>query len=317
MAIFAIIVIPDYSMDDIRNHPLYRKHNIDSAMSALWDFYKSRFVLLFIISFVMSGLIQFATSFADFTDLQSTTDPMVLLEKLRDFMLPLAILAAISLIFSVILSYWVLHSPLEEGNGVLNALVKSLKYIIPYLIIIVILTFAGAIAIILGIMALIVGVFFSATYIAMVSFFILPVMMVENGSIDTTIVRTVKLAHRNFWPNMGWTAVFLILLIIVSIVLSGLVLIPFAGSFMSAFANPEDTSKISALPGDPLFLLLSSAVNALTLPLFPIFSFILYFNGKAHEDNVNVQTNSQGSTEDYRVKVEDLYAKPRDGENQN
>jgi uncharacterized membrane protein len=144
----------------------------------------------------------------------------------------------------------------------------------------------------------------------MISFFILPVMMVEDGNIDHTIRRTVRLAHKNFWPNMGWTAVFIILFLVTSLILSGLVLLPFAGSFMSAFANPEDKSQIITISTSPMFILLSSAVNALTLPLFPIFAFILYFNGRAQEDNVNI--NPVKEEGEYKVKVEDLYSKPRD-----
>jgi hypothetical protein len=302
-------------MEQIRNHPLYRKHNIDSAMSALWEFYKTRFFVLFLISLVMSGILQYATSFIDLKDLQSTTDPMILLEKLMVLLVPMLLLAVASLFFSTILHYYVLHKPLGDSNVLLNSLWRSAVYFLPYIVIVIILSFVGIIAFIAGLMVLFVGVFFSMTYIAMLSFFILPVMMVEESSIDVTIVRTVKLAHRSFWPNMGWTAVFIILFIIISIVLSGLTLLPFAGSFMSAFANPDDTSKIMTLTTDPLFLLLSSAINALTLPLFPIFAFILYFNGRAHEDNVNIP--STGTTDEYKVRVEDLYARPRDEENKN
>jgi hypothetical protein len=89
-------------MDHIKNHPLYRKHNIDSAMNALWEFYKTRFFVLFIISLVMSGILQYATSFTDLKDLQTTTDPMILLEKLKGLMLPMAIFAVVSLFFSTI-----------------------------------------------------------------------------------------------------------------------------------------------------------------------------------------------------------------------
>jgi hypothetical protein len=41
-------------MDQISNHPLYKIHNIDSAISSLWDFYKKKFAVLFIISLVMA-----------------------------------------------------------------------------------------------------------------------------------------------------------------------------------------------------------------------------------------------------------------------
>ena len=58
----------------------------------------------------------------------------------------------------------------------------------------------------------------------------------------------------------------------------------------------------------PLFIILSAIVSALTLPLMPIFACILYFNGKAGEDQtISVPVPKP---EDYKVKVEDLYAKP-------
>ena len=53
-------------------------------MSSLWEFYKKNFVVLFLTSFVMSLVIQYASTMVDFKDLQSTTDPMLLLEKFKE-----------------------------------------------------------------------------------------------------------------------------------------------------------------------------------------------------------------------------------------
>jgi hypothetical protein len=300
-------------MDQIKGHPLYRKHNMDSAMNALWEFYKKRFVALFLISLVMSGITQYATMFIDIKSLQSMTDPALILEKLRSYLVPMIILMVVSLFFSTILHYYILHKPLDSSENILKAIYKSPKYFVPYLIIMVIFAFVGSIAIVLGIFVLIIGAFFAIAWVAMISFFILPVMMAEEANIGTTIVRTIKLAHKNFWPNLGWTAVFIILYLVISLVLSGIVLLPFAGSFLKTFANPQDTSSITNLPTDPIFLLLSSAVNALTLPLFPIFAYIMYFNGKASEETVAISFEPENK--DPRVTVEDLYAKPREENN--
>jgi hypothetical protein len=300
-------------MDQIKEHPLYRKHNIDSAMNALWEFYKSRFVALFLISLVMSLIQQYATVFIEFKDLQATNDIELILEKFKAMFVPLLILMVVSLLFTTILHYYVLHKPLYKECNIITCILRSLKYFIPYLIIIIILAFVGSIAILLGLLVLIVGVFFSAGYLMMISLFILPVMMVEDTNIGNSIGRTLKLSHANFWPNMGWTAVFLILMVIISIILSGIVLIPFAGSFIKTMANPQDTSMIMNLTKDPLFLFLSSAVNALTLPLIPIFAYILYFNGKAREEDVPLPVYNDNNG---RVRVEDLYAKPRIEEDQ-
>ena len=296
-------------MDQIKEHPLYRKHNIDSAMNALWDFYKSRFVPLFLISLVMSLIQQYATLFINFKDLQATNDLELILEKFRAMLVPLLILSVVSLLFTTILHYYILHKPIYKECNILVCILRSMKYFVPYLIILIIMAFVGSIVILLGLLVLIVGVFFSALYLTMIYLFILPVMMVEDTNIGNSIARTLKFSHSNFWQNMGWTAVFVILLVIISIILSGIVLIPFAGSFIKTMANPQDISTITDIAKDPVFLLLSSAVNALTLPLIPIFAYILYFNGKAREEDVPLPAFKDDNNGP--VRVEDLYAKPR------
>lgn len=299
-------------MDQIKNHPLYRKHNIDSAMSSLWEFYKTRFTALFLISLVMSLISQYGSTFINLSEMQNITDPAEMFSKLKDYLLPMAILMVVSLFFTTIMHYYILHKPIDREQNIFTCIIRSLRYFLPYLVIIIILLFVASIAIVLGLMVLIVGVFFSLTYIAMISLFILPVMMAEDAGIDMTISRTVRLSHSVFWPNMGWTAVFIILYLIISMVLSGIVMIPFAGSFIKTFANPEDASTIMNLPSNPLFLIISAAVNALTLPLFPIFAFIIYFNARAKEEGLNnLSGNDQNEN---RVRVEDLYAKPGDNE---
>jgi hypothetical protein len=294
-------------MLQITNHPLYKKHNIDSAMSSFWEFYRSRFLSLFMISFVMSLIIQYGSTLGNIKEMLTIKDPLALLEKLKDNIVPLLIISVVSFYFSTILHYYILFKPLDSSKNILVSSLESLKYFIPFLIILIILAFFGSFAIALGLMALGVGVIFSVIYLMMISFFILPIMMTEGINISTTIVRTATLSHSNFWNNMGWSSVFLILFIIVSLLLSNIILIPFTGSFLKTIFNPENEGNMVDLTTNPVFIILSSAVNALTLPLIPIFGFILYFNGRARE--VVVQAPSYGDN-NYKVRVEDLYAKP-------
>lgn len=295
-------------MDQFSSHPLYRRHNIDSAMSSLWEFYKKKFLPLFLISIVMSLVIQYASTMVNFKELQTITDPLVMLEKIKGYIIPILIISLVNLLFTTILQYYIIYNPLNNENNILVSALKSLRYFIPYLIIMVLLAFAGSIAIVLGILALIIGVFFSILYIMTLYFFILPILMVEGPNIANTISRTIMLAHRNFWSNIGWVAVFIIILIVVSVIFSGIVLLPFTGSFVKTIINPEDASDILDMTTNPLFIILSAIVSALTLPLMPIFSCILYFNGKAGEEQG--QTITRVNPENDRVRVEDLYAKP-------
>ena len=116
-------------MDQFSSHPLYRKHNIDSAMSSLWEFYKNRFLSLFIMSLVMSFVIQYASTFVNMKELTSITDPMLLLEKIKGLLLPILIISLINLLFSTILQYYIIFSPVSTGNSIFISILKSLKYL--------------------------------------------------------------------------------------------------------------------------------------------------------------------------------------------
>jgi hypothetical protein len=241
-------------------------------------------------------------------ELSSITDPMILLEKVKGFLIPILVISLINLLFTTILQYYVIFNPGNNENTIFISIVKSLRYFIPYLIIIVLLAFAGTIAIILGIFALIVGAFFVMLYVVTLYLFILPVMMAEETNIGSTISRTINLTNKNFWSNIGWVAVFIIIMLVISVVFSGIILLPFTGNFIKTIVNPEDATKLVDVTTKPMFIILSAIVSALTLPIMPIFACILYFHGKAGEDQI--QQVSIFVPEDNKVRVEDLYAKP-------
>jgi len=296
-------------MEAIMNHPLYRVHNIDSVMSSLWDFYKKKFVVLFIASFIMSLCIQLISLNFDFAELQTMTDPMVMLEKIKSFILPMLLMLLANLVFSMILQYYVIYSPVNDNVNIFNSIYKSLKCFFPYLAILILFAFFGSFAIMLGLLAVIIGVFFSLLYLMMIFMFILPILMVEGNNIANGISRTIKLAHKGFWSNMGWAAVFILILLVISIVASAIVALPFTGSFLKMIANPEAAGELINYMYNPVFIILTSLVNALTFPLMAIFSTILYFNGRAREDGLQIADPI--TNEPPKVTVEDLYAKPQ------
>ena len=295
-------------MDQLRNHPLYQKHNIDSAMNSLWEFYKKNFLVLFVVSFVMSLAMQYLSTFVNMKDLQSVTDPMEIFEKLKGYIWPMILVSLVSLFFSTILHYYVIYYPIDRENNIITSAIKSLKYFVPYLIIIILLAFAGSFAIALGLLVFIIGVFFSALYVMTLYLFILPVLMIEGPNIGNAIKRVFKLAHRGIWSNISWVAVILVLMIVISVIFSGLILLPFSGSFFKTLANPENVTSLLDYTKNPLYMVLSALANALTFPIMPIFACILYFNGKAGEEQI--QSGIPAEPEDKKVKVEDLYAKP-------
>jgi hypothetical protein len=294
-------------MDQFSNHPLYQKHNIDSVMNSLWGFYKKNFLSLFIISLVMSLVMQYLSTFIDIKEMQNVKDPLVLLEMMKGFLVPILVISLVNLLFTTIMQYYIIYNPLSSENTFVACLLKSLRYYIPVLIIMILLAFAGSIAVILGIFVLIIGMFFAILYVMTLYLFILPIMMIESMNIGRTITRTFSLAHRNFWSNIGWVAVFVIILIVISVVLSGIIMLPFSFSFIKTIINPE-ASAVTDVASNPVFIILSALTGALTLPLMPIFAAILYFNARAGEEQShNVSTLNP---ENDKVRVEDLYAKP-------
>jgi hypothetical protein len=241
-------------------------------------------------------------------DLQPSTDMIVMLEEIKGIIGPILIISLINLIFTTVLQYYIIHNPIDSNKTIFVSALNAMKFIVPYIIIIVLLAFTGSIAIILGAFLLIIGAFFAGLYIMTLYLFILPVMMAEETNIGDTIARTFSLVHRNLWANIGWVAVFIIIIIVISVLLSGIILLPFSGSFLKTIFNPEEASALLYMTTNPVFIVLSALSSALTLPLMPIFASILYFNGKASEEERN--SFNSVNPEDDRIRVEDLYSKP-------
>ncbi|HPM18413.1 MAG: hypothetical protein GT598_13680 [Bacteroidales bacterium] len=297
-------------MNDFSRHPLYRIHTLNSAMSSMWAFYRKNFTVLFIMSLAVSLMTQFVSTRIDFAGMQTITDPQEMLSEMRGYAAPLLLIAILNLLFTTVLQYYVIYNPVDESNNIVRSLVSSLRYFVPYIIILILLAFFGSMLIVLGLAALIVGAFLAALYVFTVYLFILPVMMSEGPSIANTISRTIRLAHRNFWTNAGWTAVFLVILIVVTVIFSGLILLPFSGSFLKVFTNPEAAGAVAELASNPLYFILTAVVNALVFPLMPVFACILYFNGRAGEDQISDAGANRDEDNGRNVRIEDLYARP-------
>jgi hypothetical protein len=204
--------------------------------------------------------------------------------KVREYMWPMLIISVVSLLFTTILHYYIIYNPLDPEINIFRSAMLSLRSFVLYMIIMVFLVIAASFALFLGLLLVVIGVLFAAIYVMTIYLFILPVLMVEGPSIANTISRTVTLAHRNFWPNIGWTAVFVVILLVITTLFSGLILLPFTGKFFQAFTNPGEASSLIEITTKPLYLVLSALLSAITMPLLPIFACILYFNGRAREE---------------------------------
>lgn len=295
------------SMENFSNHPLYRNHTMDSAISSLWEFYKKNFLVLFLTSFVIAIGMQLIMPKMNFGEISSYTDPMQLLDMYKRLMVPFLGMAAISILLNVILQYYVMYHPLEEHPNIFEAAFKSLKYLPAYIIILILFSFMAVFALLIGVIVFIVGMFFAAFWLAMVFMFILPILMAEGNNIGNTISRTFSLSHRGFWSNMGWVAILILIIMVFSFIISGLIMIPFSGSFFKLISHPEEAANAMNFMTNPVYIVLSAILSALITPIMPIFSAILYFNARSRETEVKSPVRNN---EPDKVRVEDLYAKP-------
>lgn len=280
-------------MEDFSNHPLYKKHTIDTAMDSLWKFYSSHFFVLFLISFVSLVAINFYNQTIDFNKLVEAaktlqSDPEYLgeyMEVMKEILWDMIPVFILILFVNVLLSQYILRNP-SHGNNIPGYFIGSLKYFLTYLIILIVSAPLIMVALAAGLVAIVIGVLFAIVWVFALLSFTLPILMAEGNDISRAISGSFRLMHKNFWSNMGWTGVFIVIVLIMSFILSGLALIPFAGSFLQTLANPDETAPIVELGKNPIYLLMSAALSSLITPLYPIFSFILYFNGKARENIV-------------------------------
>lgn len=294
-------------MVDYTKHPLNKRYELDTALSSIWGFYKKWFGSLIIISFIFSLIITYISGRLNISEIYSVPEPEEIMAILRSMLGPYALIILFSFVFTLILQYYVIRKPVDPENNIFSiGITGVIKYFLPLLVLYIILSLFAVFAFLLGLILLFVGAIFATIYIVLIYAFIAPVLMIENPGIGETITTTLSLAHKRFWPNIGWVTVFVILVIVVSFVLGAIIMIPYGGSFLRTIMNPENASELLNLTSRPSFITLSALANAVTMPLFPIFSLVLYFNARSNGVG-EVITDHRGDSNG-PVKIEDLYS---------
>jgi hypothetical protein len=294
-------------MKEIDNHPLKKRYNIDIAFNEITRFYKRWFLPLFGISLVSSLLTSFMSAGIDISGLQGNSDPAALIAAMKPMAWRYMLIAVIGLYFTILLQYFIIVRPLSPESDLTADIIRvTTRFLFPVLAVYIILSVLTMAALMLGVVILIIGALFAGLY-AMIFFALTaPVMMIENGTIGDTLSRIFTLGHRRFWTNMGFVALFTLILIIISLVLSAIIMIPFSGGFLKSILNPESAGGVTELVKRPSYLILGAVSSALTMPLFPIFSLVLYFNiTEGIEEEIVADSDNGGNG---RVTVEDLYS---------
>lgn len=292
-------------MLDISQHPLKKRYDIDSAFSTIWEYYKKWFITLFSISFVATIITNLLASKIDLSVLQETTDPALMMEALKPFVSQYLIIALFSVLFTIILQYYVIVKPIDSEGNLIGWISRALvRFLLPVIIVYIVFAIFAMLALALGLILLIIGVFFAMFYVLIFFLLITPVMLIEETTILSTFSRVLSLGHKKFWIALGWTAIFTVLILIVSLVFSSIIMIPFSGGAIRSILNPDAANDLIEFTRNPIYIVLAAATGALTMPLQSLFALVLYFNLRSYEDD-NIEFTS-GSDNSGRVTIDDL-----------
>lgn len=289
-------------MNNYQNHPLAGAVDLDSAFNKLWSFYKKYFVGLYVISVVGSLISSFFIAGLDLSSLQTTTDPIEMLEKMKGFAGPYALTILVSLVIGILLHAWVLERPAGEQGFFASVMKQALVALVPYLVAMIIFGVLTVILISVGFVLLVLPGLFAIFYMLTIGLFVTPVALAETRNPFEMLSRSFRLAHTNLWPNMGWVVVVILIMIVVAMVLGALVMLPFTGTFIKSIANPEEAGAMLEMTRNPVYIGLTALTGGLVTPVMPILAFLLYFRNRGEEVAIEVTTES-----DNVVKVEDLY----------
>ena len=280
-------------MENYQNHPLYQPMDFESLFSQTFQIYKKHFGWLFLYSFL--GIILISMLFFA-TDLQETfTYDLInnpgqvggLLGKL--FFILLVLFIGYSLLY-LFIHYFVIYQYVEPDKGHLTLFGEAIRrFALPYLLIVIIVSIILTLSMIIGFVLLIVGMFAALLYFGTIFLPVTPILIVEKNDPMSTISRCFKLGHLDFWPTLGALLVIYILMSVASMILSSIAIAPFAIDFLKLL-NPntivemmENGESILSFI-TPTFVLVTSIVNAITFPILPIFSVLVYFKLKYKED---------------------------------
>ncbi len=271
-------------------HPLFQERDLEGLFRKTWEIYKKHFGWLFLYSFLGILVLQsflLTSRLREFMTLDYLTNPEKIAEQMGSlFMLMVVFFIGYAILY-LFLHYYILYQEWKTENNHFILIKESIKkFALPYLATMFLAFIILIMGMMLGVMLFVIGIFAAMIYLAAIFTPISTLLIVEEANPLEAITGSFKLVHKDLWKTLGYIAVFYILYFITGIFLSSIILAPFAGNFFE-FLNPETSTEIanasqSLLPDiSPAYILISSATSAVTTPLVPIFSILIYFNLKS------------------------------------
>ena len=276
-------------MIDPNEHPLSQERDLEGLFRKTWEIYRKHFGWLFLYSFLGILVLQsflLTSRLREFMTFDYLTNPEKIAEQMGSlFMLMVVFFIGYAILY-LFLHYYILYQEWKTENNHFILIKESIKkFALPYLATMFLAFIILIMGMMLGVILFVIGMFAAMIYLAAIFTPTSTLLIVEEVNPLEAITGSFKLVHKDLWKTLGYIVVFYILYFIIGIFLSSIILAPFTGNFFE-FLNPEISTEIaktskSLLPDiSPAYILISSATSAVTTPLAPIFSILIYFNLK-------------------------------------
>lgn len=274
-----------------------KRSDVETILVTTFQTYKKLFLPLFLYSFVGLLLIQsllFVTGFSEFfqnLNPREMEDPAMISNFMRQMIWVVLIsLVAYSLLNVTLLNY------VERYGRNQSLLVTTVlgeaarKYFLHFLFFILLATVMIVLGTMIGIIAIIVGAFVAALYLGTV---LIPgggIIVAEHTNAFETIGRAFQLTHKNFWVAVGSVVLYLLIMLLISLVLSAIIMIPFVIIFFQSVGAGDMSFTEMFQPANynigAGMILLNAVTGAITYPITAIFSVVLYHALAYHEQEV-------------------------------
>ncbi len=287
-------------MEDIQTnnaHLFYKRSDVETIIVTTFQTYKKLFLPLFLYSFVGLLLIQallFVTGFTGFfqnLDPQAMESPAMISNFLRQMLWVILISLVAYAVLNVTLLTYIERYGRNQSLAVTTVLGEGVrKYFLHFLFFIVLATIMIAFGVMIGVFAIIIGAFVAALYLGTVLMSGGGVIVAENTNAFETIGRCFQLTHKNFWVAVGAMVLYILIMILISLILSAIIMIPFVFIFFQSVTSGDMSFAEMFQPATyglgAGMILLNAVTGAITYPLAAIFSMALYYALAYNEQEV-------------------------------
>ncbi|MDA3778788.1 MAG: hypothetical protein PF487_00910, partial [Bacteroidales bacterium] len=283
-------------MLDFKQHCLFRKMDVDELLSATYKLYKNNFKILFLYSFIGLLIVQALSYYIGVNETIQNFDAENIQTVFKGIGGKITVLVIVTFAVYALLNVFLLNilykTDIDNSLSHKDLFEESVnKYFLHMLFFLIISTLMFVVGMLAGIVVFIIGMFAAGLYLGTV---LVPggtIIVVEEKNAFDSIKRGFQLAHKDFWQALGSLTLYIIIMILISLVISAIIAIPFVFMFFGNFSETHsfweafDVNNFDLGAG---IIVLNTAVAAVTYPITIVFSLVLYFKLRYKEEQSNI-----------------------------